>query len=141
MDEMADTIRAAVAAVTDVDVQVEPRMIMNPTPPCIDIYPGDPSTDASVAGFGDRSGGEIFTVRARVGTADTDAGQDLLLAFMDDEGELSLWDAIEDEPTLNSLASDVEVQSRSGFVAVPDADGGTVRLGCLWSVLVIKAHS
>jgi hypothetical protein len=25
--------------------QVEPRMVLNPSPPCIDMYPGDPSTD------------------------------------------------------------------------------------------------
>ena len=84
MEAMADQIREALLSVTDVAVQVEPRMVLNPSPPTIDIYPGDDSRDPSSAGFDDVAGGYFFTVRARVSTADETAGQDLLLAFMDD---------------------------------------------------------
>src|SRR5688572_2096583 len=90
MDEMAAQIRDVLAPVTDVDVQVEPRMVLSPTVPSIDIYPGDPSRDTDSAAFDDLSGGYLFTVRARVGTTDDNAGQDLLLAFMDDTDALCL---------------------------------------------------
>ena len=46
MDEMADTLLAVVGpAVTETEVQVTGRLNPNPTPPSIDIYPGDPFRD------------------------------------------------------------------------------------------------
>jgi hypothetical protein len=79
-DEMADQIRAAMAAVTDIDVQVEPRWVPNPTPPCIDMYPGASPRDRETAAMSaDDDEGYYITVRARVTTADSDAGQDLLV--------------------------------------------------------------
>ena len=95
MDEMADTIRDAVEAVTDLDVQVEPRMVLNPTPPTVDIYPADISRDPETASFEALDGAYLLTVRARVTTADHETGQTLLLSFMDDTDELSLMAALE----------------------------------------------
>lgn len=141
MDALATQVRTSLAAVTDVAVQVEPRMVPNPSPPTVDIYPADPSVDQRHAGFGELTGGEMFTVRARVSTADNDSGQNLLLAMMDDEGPLSLLVALTDEPTLGGVASDVDVRSRSGYVLVPDPGGEGTLLGCLWDVEVIKARS
>ena len=140
LDEMADTIRSAVATVTDVDVQVEPRMVLNPTPPCIDMYPGDPSADQDTGGFGEELGGELITVRVRVDTADHEAGQDLLLAFMDLEDELSIVTALTDDPTLNGLGQ-IDVQGRSGFALFPVPAGDGVLLGCTFSTIVIRALS
>ena len=47
MDEMADTLHAVVgpAVGAETEVQVTGRMNPNPTPPSIDIYPGDPFRD------------------------------------------------------------------------------------------------
>lgn len=137
MDAMADQIRGVVDDVTDVAVQVEPRWIVNPTPPTIDIYPGDPSSDQDLRAFTDLMGEPLFTVRARVDMSDSTASQDLLLAFMDDTDPLSIAAAIEDGD-LGGLAASLDVRSRSGYVRV--LEGGDY-LGCLWQVIVTRATS
>lgn len=141
MDAVADQIRTVVAGVTDVDVQVEPRLVLNPSPPTVDIYPGDPGRDEPSAAFDDISGGYLLTMRARVSTADHTAGQDLLLAFMDDQNDLSLGAALEDDPTLNGNASSVHVQGQTGYVLFPDSGGEGALLGCQWTVLVLTGES
>lgn len=141
LDEMAAAIRGVLDDVTDVDVQVEPRMVLNPSPPCVDMYPADPSTDETLAAFGEDVGGELITVRARVSTADHESGQDLLLALMDDEDPLSVIAALNDDVTLNGTCSDVVVQSRSGYALFPVASGDGILLGCLFNVVALKAKS
>lgn len=141
LDEMADTIRNVIDGVTDVQVQIEPRMVLSPTPPTIDMFPGDPSNDQTLAGFAEELGAEVITVRARVQTPDSNAGQDLLLALMDDEDPLSLVAALNDDRTLGGLASDIWCRSRSGYVVIPDLSGEGAYLGCLFQYLVIKARS
>lgn len=140
MDELAAQFRDTLSGVTDLDVQVEGRMVLAPTPPSIDIYPGDPSDDQDFAAFGDLVGGEVLVVRARVSTADADAGQNLLLGLMDDEDDLSLLNAITD-PTLNGLAASMHFRGRSGFREFPDLSGEGSLLGCLWDLVVVKAKS
>ena len=140
MSQMADQIRNALSAVTDVDVQIEPRLVWNPTPPTIDLYPGDPFLDAELAGFGEPDQ-PVFTVRARVQTADTDAGQDLLVALMDPEDELSVSVALEDDPTLDGLATDIYVQGQAGWAQYPDVSGQGALLGYQWRVAVMNARS
>lgn len=139
MDEMAAQIRDVLDDVTDVAVQVEPRMVLSPTVPSIDIYPGDPARETDSAAFDDLSGGYIFTVRARVDTTDNVAGQNLLLAFMDDTDTLCLAQALEDDTTLNGLASSVHVQAQTGYVVYPEPAGDGAWLGCQWTVLVLAA--
>jgi hypothetical protein len=138
MDALADQIRDVLADVTDVAVQVEPRWVTNPTPPCIDIYPADPSTDQDLRAFGELMGGELLTVRARVDMADSTAGQDLLLALMDDEDPLSVAAAINEDDTLGGLASTLDVRSRSGYVRFLESGE---HMGCVWGVVVVKARS
>lgn len=141
MDELAAQIRDALDDVTDVAVQVEPRIVLNPTPPVIDMYPGDPSMDPELRAFADTVGGELLTVRARVSTADHTAGQDLLLALMDDEDPLSVMLAIKDDKTLNGYAADVDIRERSGYITFIDSVSDASLLGCTWQVVVIKARS
>jgi hypothetical protein len=138
---LADQIRDSLDDVTDVAVQVEDRMVISPSAPCVDVYPADPSADAQLGAFGDLVGGELITVRARVGTADSDAGQDLLLALMDDEDPLSIVQAINDDRTLGGWAQDTDVRGRSGYTLFPDPGGEGVLLGCLWAVVAIKGQS
>jgi hypothetical protein len=137
MDAMADQIRGVIDDVTDVAVQVEPRWVVNPTPPFIDIYPADPSSDQELRAFSELMGEPLFTVRARVDMSDSTASQDLLLAFMDETDPLSIAAALE-ESDLAGLASSVDVRSRSGYVRV--VEGGDY-LGCLWQVVVTRATS
>lgn len=144
MDEMADQIRSALAG-ADWDFQVEPRMVLSPTPPAIDIYPADPARDLDTRAHGQTSehteGGHIFNVRARVAPNDHEANQEVLLALMDDEDDLCLVQALYDDPTLGGHASDVSLLNESGFVLVPTIDGANVHIGLIWTFLVIPARS
>lgn len=141
MDELADSIRSVMGGVTDVDVQVEPRYVLNPTPPTVDIYPGDPERDDLSRAFDDPSGGYLFTVRARVNTADPDAGQNLLLAFMDDADDLCLPLAILDDPTLNGYASSIDVRDFTGFRLYEHPSGEGGYLGFQFTTIVLPAES
>jgi hypothetical protein len=140
MDAMADKISDAMEA-ADETIQVQPRMMLNPTPPSIDIYPAAELRDQVTAGFADLDGGYIFTVRARVTTADNRAGQDTLLRFLDDEDELCIPMALLDDPTLNGVATSVHIVSSSGYTLYPDPGGQGALLGCQFGVLVLKAES
>jgi hypothetical protein len=132
VDEMAEKIRDAVAAVTDLDVQVEPTLVLTPTTPCVDIFPAEPFRETDQAGFGDISGAYRFTVRARVSFADRDAGRDLLLQFMDDRHPLCIADALMDDQTLNGLVDNVEVTDPSGWRPYSTPDGAGSYVGCEW---------
>ena len=114
----------------------------NPTPPSIDIYPGDPFRDTPTAGFQEVGGELLFTVRARVTTVDNIAGQDLLLRLMDDEDDISVAGTLMEDQTLNGLASSVFVESQTGYTRY--LEGGTESgglLGCEWRVRVLRVTS
>lgn len=139
MDALADLIRGEITNATEVDLQIEPRAVISPTPPTIDMYPSDPSEDAAYAGFGELNGAFLLTVRARVSTADQEAGEDLLLAFMDD-GDLSLSNAILTDPLLDGIAR-VAPLGRTGYRDFPIPGGEGTYLGCLWPLLITKRPS
>jgi hypothetical protein len=134
MEEMADKIRATLSTV-DFPVQVEPRMIFNPTCPSVDIYPANPSREQESAGMGDLAGAYLFTVRARFLMDDTDSGQELALAMMNDNDDLCLGWALFDDQTLNGYASSVFVDDPSGFLAFDP------HMGVTWRVTVYAVDS
>lgn len=128
-------------------VTVTGRLEPFPTPPAVDIYPSDPFHGTDSASFGDN--GEInLTIRARVSTADSEAGQDFLLALMDDQDPdgLSVTEALQADQTLGGLASSVYVTGPSGFTQyientapVRNIDAGQPGwlLGCEWKASII----
>ena len=120
------------------NLQVESRMVFNPSPPCIDIYPADPSQEG--IGFGKSSNSVTLTVRARVTTADHEAGQDLLLSMMDPAATTSLSKAIVDDRTLGNTVGNLVVTGPSGFGVFPVPAGmtGESLLGCTWQVLIYR---
>lgn len=140
LDELADALRDAFNDQTDYDIQVEPRMVLNPTPPTVDMWPGDESRDGQSAAFGDE-GGEFYTIRARVQTADSVAGQNLLLALMDDEGGLSVRGILFTDTGLGGLADDLDVVAQTGYVVDVAPSGEGAWLACRWTVLVLPARS
>ena len=145
LDEMADTLLAVVgpAVPSEVEVQVTGRRNFNPTPPTLDIWPGDPfRSTPDTAGFQETGGDLVFTVRARVNTVDIIGGQDLLLRLMDDEDDISVAAALMDDQTLNGLASSVYVEGNSGFIEYrgDSGDEGGL-LGCEWRVRVLRVLS
>lgn len=133
---MAATLTTALAAVQN--LQIVGRMNITPTPPSIDIYPGDQFGNTDGSGFGGISGEVIFTVRARVTTADHEAGQDLLVTFMDEEEDLSIAVALMADQTLNGKAASVYVEGPSGFTLYEDSGRGGALLGCDFKVTVLR---
>lgn len=138
-DALANIIRNQIEQVTDVDVQIEPRVVVNPTYPCVDMYPGEPAEDPDVAAFGDLAGGDIITIRARATTGDSYGGQDVLLGLYDTEDPLSLIAAVNYDPTIGGLAADVDVRTRTGWSTFGAGDASVI--GFLLGVLVIRARS
>lgn len=145
LDELADTLLAVVAPAVpaETEVQVMGRRIFNPTPPSIDIYPGDPfRTTPDTSGFNETGGELLLTVRARVNTIDNIGGQELLLRFMDDEDPISVASTLMEDQTLGGLASSVYVEGNSGYTQY--LEGGTegrALLGCEWRVRVLRVLS
>jgi hypothetical protein len=117
-------------------IQVVPLMEVNPTPPCVDIYPGDPFAEEVTFDSGEEL---LYTIRARVTTADREAGQELLLGLMDRDGG-SVRGAVYTDRTLGGTADSVAVEGPSGYISYPDLSGtgaaGSL-LGCEWRLRVL----
>jgi hypothetical protein len=134
MDALAAQITTQLSTITN--LQVDGRLVSNPTPPCIDMYPGDPFMQRSSYGEG---WDYFFSVRCRVSTADQEAGQDLLLSLMDPTASTSLTSAIESDATLGGTVDDLQVEeSPSSFGIFSDPGAIENRLlGAIWRVHVI----
>ena len=144
LDAMADQIREALAG-ADWDFQVEPRLVLSPTTPSIDLYPGGSTTEQDVAGMGDAVNdigeGYIVNVRARIAPNDHEAGQEVLLVLSDPEDDLCLVQALYDDATLGGIVYDLHLLSESAFTVFTDIDPSKAYLGILWRFLVVPAHS
>ena len=145
LEAAADQIRDTMAAESDWAFQVEPSMILNPTPPSIDVFPGPQFFDVTTGGMGvDQAGmdeGIRIDVLARVAPNDNVANQQVLYELLDPESDMSLVQSLYDDPTLGGLVYDLHLESCSGFQPAPRWDGGMVYLGCLWRFLVIPGRS
>lgn len=131
-DELCGTVSPLIP-----ELQVDGRLIPNPTPPAVDIYPGDPFQEALAYGPGNNK--LNLTVRARVSTSDNEAGQDLLLAMMDPEASLSMAQAIMSDRTLGGTVGKLNVaEGPSAFGVFQDSGGQGSLLGCTWTVLVVR---
>ena len=143
LDELAATMLAVVGpAVSETEVQVVGRRNFNPTPPSIDIYPGDPFRDRPAPPSRRRAAQLLLTVRARVSTVDNIAGQEFLLRLMDDEDAIGVASTLQEDQTLNGLASSVYVEGHTGYVQYLDpGQVGAALLGCEWRVRVLRLTS
>lgn len=128
---MAETMQAIGEALALLEgevegLQVTPYLNANPTPPSLDVYPGDPFQTG--AGFGVGESQVFFTIRARVSTADGEAGQRLLLRLLDPDDAASVEAAVAD------LAA-VAPEGVSGFREYLEEAATNGRLlGCEWRV-------
>lgn len=142
LSALATQIEDNLPTVTNADIQVWPYMVLAPSEICIDMWPADPPTDPQVAGFGQDIGdGWMVTVRARVATGDSDAGQGLLWDLMDDEADLSLIEAIMYDRTLSGNVSDMFLQAMTGARDFPDLSGESHWIGALWTLELVRARS
>jgi hypothetical protein len=147
LDALADQIQAQLAnSVGTADplldeLQVYQRMIWNPSPPTIDMYPA-PEFHIPL-GMGRGNNELFFTVRARVNTPDHEGAQDLLLAMMDPQDDLSVSAAITAEgtaspsKTLGGMVESVTVVEGPTDFGVFTDPGGNPLLGCTWRVRVL----
>lgn len=117
------------------DLQVEPRLVWNPTPPAVDIYPASPFQERVAMGAGNN---ELFlTVRARVNTPDHEGAQDLLLSMMDPTASTSVAMAITSDRTLGNTVDYVDAEPPTEFGVYQDPGGSGALLACGWRVRVL----
>lgn len=144
---VADQLRTTIDGVASGwDFQVEPGMLLNPTPPSIDVYPADPGVELTETGaFGataeEMADGEWINVRARISPNDPDAGQEILVALMSADSPIAVVQALYDDPTIGGVASDISLVDRTGFVLVPTLAGAAFNVGVIWRFLAIPAWS
>ncbi len=130
---LADQISTVLA---DPSVQVEPMLVWNPTPPCIDIYPSDPFQEQESFGKGNTV--IYLDVRGRVNTPDHDGAQELLLSLMDPTAATSVQQAVLSDDTLGGVVEACTVSAGpSNYGIFPDPSGQGAFLGCTWQVRVI----
>ena len=126
VNAIADALQPLSGQITG--LQVYAYFNGNPTPPSIDVYPGEPFQQG--AGYGIPSKRVWFTVRARVATTDQEAASQLLLRLLDPADLASVEAAL----AVNQLATVDNVNgSVSGFRRYAD-DNGTDMIGCEWRV-------
>lgn len=147
LDAIADQVQSQLAnSVGTADplldeLQVYQRLTWNPTPPTIDMYPA-PEFQIPL-GMGRGNNELFFTVRARVNTPDHEGAQDLLLAMMDPQSDLSVSAAItaagtaSASKTLGGLVENVTIVEGPSDFGVFTDPGGNALLGCTWRVRVL----
>jgi hypothetical protein len=141
-EALADQIRETLEAVDEIDIQVEPRIVLTPTPLTIDITPGSPFGATETAAFND-DGALRLTIRARINTPDFDAAYDVLISLMDETDDLHLASAVLEDTTLGGLATDVHIApgDQSGLNRYEDLSGMGSHLGFQVTALVFPARS
>lgn len=129
MRAVATQLEAQLASQYD-GIQVGAIAVLNPTPPTLDVFPGDPFGESISFDDGRE---QLFTIRARISTADLEAGQELLLSLMDRNGT-SVIGAMRSDRTIGGSVDDSTIEGPSGYLPYPDvsgANGGSL-LGCEW---------
>lgn len=109
------------------DLQVYGYWNPTPTPPTLDVYPGNPFQDGAAFGVGHS---RIYaTVRARVGMDDPEAGMQLLLRLLDPGDPASVEAALADADWV------VVGEGVNGFTQYgDDLPGASQMLGSEWRV-------
>jgi hypothetical protein len=107
-------------------LQVYGFLNANPSPPSLDVYPGDPFQTG--AGFGVGQSQVYFTIRARVSTADQEGGQRQLLRMLDPQDTASVEAALADV----AVAVPEGVSGFREYLEEASSDGRL--LGCEWRV-------
>lgn len=140
VEALADQITAQVAGqdLGGEALQVWPFLVINPTPPCIDIYPADPFSEQTEYGpVSERTRDVWFTIRARVVPADVDAAQQLLLQLMDPRADTSVAAAVYADPTLGGLVSVAAPTGPTGIIVYSPLQNEGYLVGCEWRTRVM----
>ncbi len=117
-------------------LQVWPYLLLNPTPPCIDIYPADPFSEQNA--MGPTVARDLwFTVRLRVTPADVDMAFELLYQLIDPRVSTSVAAAILSDRTLGGLVGDVLPDGPSGTIVYTPIGNEGYLVGHEWRTRVI----
>ncbi len=138
VEALADQITDGVAAqdLAGEALQVWPYLLLNPTPPCVDVYPADPFSEQNSMGpLHERE--FWFTVRARVTPADVDAAQQLLYQLMDPRSDTSVAAAILSDPTLGGRVGDVLPDGPTGIIVYTPIGNEGYLVGCEWRTRIL----
>ena len=145
MDAMAAQLENELQPSAPVVLHIEPRAFSVAETPAIDMLIASPTgLEAGLAGYNELYGGIPITIRVRVSTADLYSGEDLLLALIDDEGDLSIVKALDSDHSLGGWAQDLKWNDGfpwSGYTDFTDVNGDGFFLGSLLQVVVLKAMS
>ena len=145
MDAMAAQLENQLQPSAPVTLHIEPRAFSVAETPAIDMLIASPTgLEAGLAAFNDLYGGIPITIRVRVSTADLYSGEDLLLALMDDEGDLSIIEALDSDRTLGGWAQNISWNDGfpwSGYTDFTDVNGDGFFLGSTLPIVVIKGQS
>lgn len=137
VEALADQITDQVAAqdLGGEALQVWPYLVLNPTPPTVDIYPADPFSEQT--GFDTTDARDVwFTVRVRVTPADVDAAQQLLLQLMDPRADTSMLAAIVADRTLGGRVSSLQPTGPTGIIVYSPLQNEGYLVGCEWRTRV-----
>jgi hypothetical protein len=136
-EALADQLRAGLTVLpAGMDgIQVEPIRVANPTPPTIDMYPDTPCLERT--GQGGRSWEALWVVRARVGTVDNTAAQQLLLGLIDPRMDSSLRAVIESDRTLQGTVDDVQIEPLSPSGQTLYSETGITLFGAEWRIRMV----
>lgn len=138
VEALADQITDGVAAadLAGEALQVWPFLVLNPTPPSVDIYPADPFSEQIA--YGPTQERDVwFTVRARVVPTDVDASQQLLLQLMDPRSDTSVFAAIISDRTLGGRVSDLLPAGPSGLIVYTPFGSEGHLVGCEWRTRIL----
>ena len=76
-------------------------------------------------------------MRARVHTADEEAGQKVLMAMLNSSGDDSMGQAILQDKTLGGKCGGLGIEEVGGFQLMLDVGGEGSYMGALWTVRVV----
>jgi hypothetical protein len=147
MDAMAEQLEDTLTPPDGIVLHIEPRAFAIAETPAVDMLVANPTgLEQGLAGFGSHTiyGAFPITLRVRVGTADVIAGEDLLLAMIDDEGPMSIVAGLDSDRTLGGVCDYLtwgEGFPWTGYQDFPMSDGNGVLLGSTMAVVVIKTQS
>lgn len=100
-------------------LQVSAYVLANPTPPGVQIYPGEVRFDLAM----DRGLDELdFVVQAFIAHTGDQGNQSFLDELRDPVGSRSMKAAIESDLTLGGMCEDLRVVSLSGYSMIVTAD-------------------
>lgn len=125
-------IRAGiVSSLSSLGVQSTGYLVASPTPPVIEVYPGEVNYDDTLQRGVDTA---LFMVRVSVATSLDRGAQERLDEYLGRTGAASVKALVEADRTLGGVVKDLRVESATGHQVA--SVEGTLVLSATWSVRV-----